>query len=68
MALITKSLDQVRADVPIYKVTEQEPVRVNILVPPNVRRQWKAYGVQVDKTVTDMIIEAMAEYIEKRKP
>ena len=68
MALITKSLDQVRPDVPVYKVTEQTPVRVNILVPPNVRRQWKAYGVQVDKTVTDMIIQAMGEYIGRKTP
>ena len=62
MALTTKPLEQVRADVPVHKVTDESMVRVNILVPVSTRKAWKALGVQKDKTVTDMIIDAMAEY------
>ncbi|NQW81304.1 MAG: hypothetical protein HQ445_09040 [Polaromonas sp.] len=65
MALITKPLEQVRGDVPVQ---QEDMVRVNILVPASVRRRWKAFGVQVDETVTDMIIKAMTEYIKGKQP
>jgi hypothetical protein len=34
-------------------------VRVNILVPSALRKEWKALALASDKTLTDFIIEAM---------
>ncbi|MEY2861575.1 MAG: hypothetical protein RL392_2033 [Pseudomonadota bacterium] len=34
-------------------------VRVNILVPSALRKEWKAMALASDKTLTDFIIEAM---------
>lgn len=36
-----------------------ELVRVNVLVPAKVRKEWKAIALASDKTLTDFIIEAM---------
>jgi hypothetical protein len=36
-------------------------VRVNILVPANVRRAWKTEAAQKDTTITDMILNAMRD-------
>lgn len=63
MALSTKPLDEVRADVPLQ---QEDMVRVNILVPASMRKAWKAAGVSRGETVTDMVIAAMAQYIERR--
>jgi len=68
MALKSKPLEDVRADVPIHEVSREEMVRVNILVPASTRKAWKTAGLRVDKTVTDMIVEAMTDYIGRIKP
>ena len=67
MALKSKPLEDVRPDVPVHEVTREEMVRVNILVPASTRKAWKTAGLRVDKTVTDMIVEAMTEYIRQTK-
>jgi hypothetical protein len=67
MAIKTKPLEEVRESVPVHLVTRGDMVRVNILVPAQVRRAWKAAGLSVDKTVTDMLIEAMGEYLKRIK-
>ena len=67
MALKSKPLEEVRADVPVHEVTREEMVRVNILVPASVRRTWKSAAANTDTTITDMILEAMQNYMT-RKP
>lgn len=67
MAIKSKPLEEVRGSVPVHLVTRDDMVRVNLLVPAKVRKAWKAAGLQVDKTVTDMIVEAMGDYVQKIK-
>ena len=59
MALKSKPLESVRADVPVHEVTQEELVRVNIIVPASLRRAWKTEAAQKDTTITDMILSAM---------
>lgn len=42
-------------------------VRVNILVPPALRKEWKAMALASDKTLTGFIIEAMQHQINRTK-
>ena len=42
-------------------------VRVNILVPSALRKEWKAMALASDKTLTDFIIEAMQHQINRVK-
>lgn len=65
MAIKSKPLETVRESVPVHLVTRDDIVRVNILVPASTRKAWKAAGLQVDKTVTDMIVEAMKDYVSR---
>jgi len=67
MALKSKPLEDVRADVPVHEVTREEIVRVNILVPASVRRAWKAAAANSDTTITDMILEAMKNHTNRMK-
>ena len=60
MALKSKPLESVREDVPVREVTQEEMVRVNILVPASVRRTWKTEAAAHDTTITDLILAAMA--------
>jgi hypothetical protein len=44
-----------------------EVVRVNLLVPATLRKEWKAMALASDKTLTDFIIEAMQHQINRTK-
>jgi hypothetical protein len=59
MALKSKPLDAVRPDVPVHEVSREEMVRVNFLVPASVRKKWKGAALREDKTLTELILEAM---------
>ena len=59
MALKSKPLDAVRADVPVHEVSREDMVRVNFLVPASVRKEWKSAALREDKTLTGLITEAM---------
>lgn len=59
MALKSKSLDAVRADVPVHEVSREDMVRVNFLVPASLRKEWKSAALREDKTLTELIVEAM---------
>lgn len=59
MALKSKPLESVRSDVPVHEVTQEELVRVNILVPASLRRAWKTEAARGDTTITDLILKAM---------
>jgi hypothetical protein len=45
-----------------------ELVRINLLVPAHVRKEWKAVALATDRTMTDLIIEAMQRMIDAGKP
>ncbi len=59
MALKSKPLEDVRADVPLHEVSREDLVRVNFLVPASVRKEWKGAALREDKTLTELITEAM---------
>lgn len=59
MALKSKSLGDVRPDVPVHEVCREDMVRVNFLVPASVRKEWKGAALREDKTLTELILEAM---------
>lgn len=67
MALKSKPLDEVRPDVPVHEVARQEMVRVNLLVPAVVRKRWKAAALASDKTLTELIQEAMESRLAQVK-
>jgi hypothetical protein len=65
MALKSKPLEEVRPDVPVHEVSREDMVRVNLLVPASVRKQWKSAALSEDKTLTELILEAMQNRISK---
>jgi hypothetical protein len=62
MALKSKPLHEVRPTIPLAIVTQEEVVRINLNVPKRVRQAWKARALREDKTLTDLIMEAMKTY------
>ncbi|APW46837.1 hypothetical protein [Rhodoferax antarcticus] len=64
MGLKSKPLDKVRVDVPVQDVVREDIGRVNINVPLSVRRQWKTAAAQADRSMSEMIIEAMSIYLD----
>lgn len=66
MVLKTKPLDAVRTDVPVHEVTREDMVRVNFLVPASVRKAWKGAALRQDKTVKDLLVEAMDAYLTSK--
>jgi hypothetical protein len=63
VGLKSKPLERVRADVPVQDVTREEVGRVNINVPLSVRKRWKTAAAQADRSMSEMIIEAMSIYL-----
>ncbi|QXZ08630.1 hypothetical protein KUF54_11165 [Comamonas sp. Y33R10-2] len=47
------------------KNVEDELVRVNLLVPVSLRKEWKALALESDKTLTQVIIEAMTRQVSR---
>ena len=67
MALKSKSLEAVRPDVPIHEVSKEEMVRVNFLVPASLRKEWKSVALRSDKTLTELITDAMQAHLSQMK-
>ena len=61
MALKSKKLDAVRPDVPVQHVIQEEMVRINLQVPESVRKDWKQRALDSNKTMTELIVEAMSK-------
>lgn len=51
----------------MHTPSANEIVRVNLLVPATLRKEWKAIALASDKTLTDFIIEAMQHQINRAK-
>lgn len=62
MALKSKPLSAVRPDVPVAEVSREEVVRININVPVSLRKAWKEAALKEDKTLSDLILDAMSKY------
>jgi hypothetical protein len=67
MALKSKPMESVRPDVPVREVLREEMVRVNFLVPASVRKEWKGAALSEDKTLTELIVEAMTARLAQLK-
>lgn len=67
MALKGKSLDKVRPSVPVEEVMKDEIVKFNMNIPKSVRAKWRRLSIDKDRTMTDLMIEAMDKtYFEKQ--
>jgi hypothetical protein len=65
MSLKSKSLSSVR-DLPAVSVlTEEEQVRINLNVAKALRNKWKHAALKREKTMTELIIEAMKIYSDE---
>jgi hypothetical protein len=65
MSLKSKPLSRVR-DLPAVSVlTEEEQVRINLNVAKSLRNKWKYEALKRDKTMTELIIEAMKIYSDE---
>ena len=67
MALKSKPMSAVRADVPVHEVSREELVRINFQVPESVRHAWKGAALQERKTLTEVIVEQMTAWLSKKK-
>lgn len=67
MALKSKPLEQVRSDVPVHEVSREDMVRVNLLVPASLRKEWKSAALREDKTLTELITESMQARLSQMK-
>jgi hypothetical protein len=63
MALTAKKLDQVRPTVPVQEASKGESVRININVADVTRKTWKKAAIERDMTVTQLIEEAVSQYL-----
>jgi hypothetical protein len=62
MSLKSKPLSNVR-DLPAVSVLmEEEQVRINLNVAKSLRNRWKAAALKREKTMTELILEAMKIY------
>lgn len=60
MALKGKSLDRVRPSVPVEETKPvDEMVKFNMNIPKSVRTKWRKLSIEKDKTMTELMIEAM---------
>jgi hypothetical protein len=65
MSLKSKSLSSVR-DLPAVSVLmEEEQVRINLNVPKSLRKKWKYAALKKEKTMTELILEAMKIYSDE---
>ena len=67
MGLKTKPLSEVRPDVKTAVAAQGELVRINFLVPANVRLAWKKLALDKGQTMQDLIIEAMSKHCDTSK-
>ncbi|NMM29031.1 MAG: hypothetical protein HHJ12_17510 [Glaciimonas sp.] len=62
MSLKSKPLSNVR-DLPAVSILmEEEQVRINLNVAKSLRNKWKAAALKREKTMTELIFEAMKIY------
>ncbi|MET3109335.1 hypothetical protein AAKU58_004187 [Oxalobacteraceae bacterium GrIS 1.18] len=62
MSLKSKPLSNVR-DLPAVSVLmEEEQVRINLNVAKSLRNKWKSAALKREKTMTELILEAMKIY------
>jgi hypothetical protein len=62
MSLKSKPLSNVR-DLPAVSVLmEEDQVRINLNVAKSLRNKWKSVALKREKTMTELILEAMKIY------
>lgn len=62
MSLKSKPLSSVRNLPAVSVLIEEEQVRINLNVPKSLRNKWKTVALQREKTMTELILEAMKIY------
>lgn len=62
MSLKSKPMSQVRQLPAVSMLIEEEQVRINLNVAKSLRNKWKSVALKREKTMTELIIEAMKIY------
>lgn len=62
MSLKSKSLSSVRHLPAVSVLMEEEQVRINLNVAKSLRNKWKSEALKREKTMTELILEAMKIY------
>lgn len=62
MSLKSKPLASVRCLPAVSVLMEEEQVRINLNVPKSLRNKWKGVALEREKTMTELIIDAMKIY------
>jgi hypothetical protein len=65
MALKSKPVEKVRTDVPVEVAAQELQVRVNLNVPVSMRNHWKAEAARQGRSMADLIVDAVNEYLSK---
>ncbi len=66
MALKSKNLSKVREGVPVADVAPKEELaRINLNVPLSVRARWKAEAARGQRSLAEMIVEAVETHLSK---
>jgi len=67
MGLKSKSLNDVRTNLPIKEVLKEDFARVNINIPLSLRKKWKNAALNADKSMSQIIVEAMSTYLSTQR-
>ena len=65
MSLKSKPMNQVREIPAVSVLAAEEQVRINLNVPKPMRKWWKEEALKQEKTMAELIIEAMKIYSNK---
>jgi len=66
LTLKTKKLSEAREGIPVHEVVKGSNVHINIVAPEGTRREWKVASARLGKSVSDMVKEAVDEYLARR--
>lgn len=68
MALNTKNIDKVRAEIPISDAIKTKQVRVTFNTTEATRDDWKRAAIDLKLTVTELIHCSVKQYLNKDSP
>jgi hypothetical protein len=52
---------------PISYMADQEVAKTSLRLPKNLMKRMKLYAIESEKSVTEIVIDACNEYLQKRK-
>lgn len=59
-----QEVNPVKNSVPAEKIEE---IQLNVWIPKTLMKQMKAKGLDIDKSMKDMVTEALSDYLNQQK-